>query len=100
VSEKTVSETSDAVSRDVVLSNKYGLHARPATLIATTAKDFKSKVTLVKEGVEIDAKSIFGIMTLAAEKGSTLTIKAVGPDAKPAVDKIAALVEARFHEDD
>lgn len=89
-----------AVARDVVLSNKYGLHARPATLIATTAKDFKSKVVLVKEGVEVDAKSIFGIMTLAAEKGATLTIRAAGPDADAAVEKIAALVQARFHEED
>jgi phosphocarrier protein len=93
-------DTAETATKDVVLSNKYGLHARPATLIATTAKNFQSKVFLVKEGVEVDAKSIFGIMTLAAEKGSTLTIKATGPDAKPAVEKIAALVESRFNEED
>ena len=90
----------EPVARDVVLSNKYGLHARPATLIATAAKDFRSKVVLVKEGIEVDAKSIFGIMTLAAEKGATLTIRATGADAGAAVDKIVALVESKFHEDD
>ena len=90
----------ETVARDVVLVNRYGLHARPATLIATAAKNFLSRVSLVKEGVEVDAKSIFGIMTLAAEKGSTLTVRATGSDAQDAVAKIAALVEARFHEDD
>lgn len=89
-----------SVSRSVQLSNKYGLHARPATLIAQTAKTFKSDVELVKGDEKVDAKSIFGLMTLAAEKGATLTIRATGPDAEAAVAKIVALVEAKFNEDD
>jgi phosphotransferase system HPr (HPr) family protein len=100
--EKSTPAGQDAqpVSRDVQLSNKYGLHARPATLIAQTAKTFKSEVVLVKGEERVDAKSIFGLMTLAAEKGTTLTIRATGPDAESAVAKIVALVEAKFNEDD
>ncbi|MBI3723701.1 HPr family phosphocarrier protein [bacterium] len=90
----------ETVSRDVQLINKYGLHARPATLIAQSAKTFKSEVVLIKGDEKVDAKSIFNLMTLAAEKGAKLTIRATGIDAKAAVDKIAALVEARFNEDD
>jgi len=88
------------VERDVQLTNKYGLHARPATLIAQTAKMFKSDVVLVKGDEKVDAKSIFGLMTLAAEKGALLRIRATGPDAESAVAKIVALVEAKFNEDD
>ncbi len=88
------------VERSVQLSNKYGLHARPATLIAQSAKAFKSDVVLVKGDEKVNAKSIFNLMTLAAEKGATLTIRATGVDAEAAVAKIVALVEARFNEDD
>lgn len=88
------------VERSVMLSNKYGLHARPATLIAQSAKTFKSDVTLVKGDEKVNAKSIFNLMTLAAEKGATLTVRATGVDAEAAVAKIVALVEARFNEDD
>lgn len=88
------------VERSVQLSNKYGLHARPATLIAQSAKTFKSDVALVKGDEKVNAKSIFNLMTLAAEKGAMLTIVATGVDADAAVAKIASLVEARFNEDD
>jgi phosphotransferase system HPr (HPr) family protein len=98
--EKPAAPSGQTIQRDVQLSNKYGLHARPATLIAQTAKTFKSEVVLVKGEEKVDAKSIFGLMTLAAEKGATLTIRATGPDAEAAVAKIAALVDAKFNEDD
>lgn len=88
------------VERSVQLSNKYGLHARPATLIAQSAKAFKSEVVLVKGDEKVNAKSIFNLMTLAAEKGTLLTIRATGIDAEAAVAKIVALVEAKFNEDD
>ncbi len=89
-----------SVSREVQLINKYGLHARPATLIAQSAKTFKSEVVLIKGDEKVDAKSIFNLMTLAAEKGAKLTIRATGVDAEAAVAKIVALVEARFNEED
>lgn len=77
---------------DVILKNKYGLHARPCTLIAQTAKKFEAKVFLSKDGAEVDAKSIFGMLTLAAECGSSLTVRARGKDAEAAVVKLAEVI--------
>lgn len=77
---------------EVVLKNKYGLHARPCTLIAQTAKKFESQVFLGKDGTEVDAKSIFGMLTLAAECGASLTVRARGPDAPAAVAKLTEVI--------
>ena len=85
--------------RDLVLKNKYGLHARPATLLAEVANGFKSEVTVVKEGQEVNGKSIFGLMMLAAECGSTLRVKAVGDDSDAAVAAIEKVIEAKFNEE-
>ncbi len=82
------------IEATVVLKNKYGLHARPATLVAQTAKNFEAAVSLTKDGVEVDAKSIFGMLTLAAECGTSLTIRAQGPDADEAVAKLTAVIDA------
>ena len=83
----------------VTLKNKYGLHARPATLIAQTAKPFASEISLEKDGNRVDAKSIFGMLTLAAECGSVLLLRARGDDADAAVAKLAAIIES-FDVDD
>lgn len=91
-------EHADALT-EIVLRNKYGLHARPATLIAQTAKHFQSQITLSKDGVEVDAKSIFGMLTLAAECGSALTIRAEGPDAGQAVARLAEVINGLESED-
>lgn len=85
--------------RSVVLRNKYGLHARPATLIAQTAKPFASDISLEKDGQVVDAKSIFGMLTLAAECGATLTLRARGEDANEAVTKLSSVIES-FDVDD
>jgi phosphocarrier protein HPr len=87
------------VKNEVVLKNKYGLHARPATLIAQTAKPFESSISLEKDGTIVDAKSIFGMLTLAAEAGSKLTITAEGSDAEEAVAKLSEVIES-FDVDD
>jgi phosphocarrier protein HPr len=87
-----VSETDSQVQQDVILKNKYGLHARPCTLIAQTAKKFTSQVFLSKDGTEVDAKSIFGMLTLAAECGSSLTVRARGADATAAVAKLCDVI--------
>lgn len=84
---------------EVVLKNKYGLHARPATLIAQTAKPFDAKISLEKDGQTVDAKSIFGMLTLAAECGSRLTLRAEGIDSADAVAKLAEVIE-NFEIDD
>jgi phosphotransferase system HPr (HPr) family protein len=90
---------SGPVEEEVVLKNKYGLHVRPATLIAQTAKDFQSSVVLLKEGHEVDARSIFSMLTLAAEKGSKIVIRAEGADAESAVAKLAEVI-GNFDVDD
>src|SRR5688500_14270943 len=83
----------------VVLKNKYGLHARPSTLIAQTAKKFEAQVFLGKDGTEVDAKSIFGMLTLAAECGATLSVRAKGPDAEAAVAKLSEVIGSFQAED-
>jgi phosphocarrier protein HPr len=84
--------------RSVQVVNKNGLHARPAAEIVKTAAKFKSEITMVREDLEVNGKSIMGVMMLAAEFGSTLTIRAHGPDAQQAVDAIAELITHKFGE--
>ncbi len=90
---------STAAEAQVILKNKYGLHARPATLIAQTAKPFAAEISLEKDGQVVDAKSIFGMLTLAAECGSTLTLRAEGEDAAAAVAKLSEVIESFDVED-
>jgi phosphocarrier protein HPr len=85
--------------RDLVLKNKYGLHARPATLLAEVANGFKSDVTVIKDGQEVNGKSIFGLMMLAAECGSTLRVRASGDDSEALVAAIEKVIEGKFNEE-
>lgn len=87
------------IEKKVRITNKLGLHARPAALLVKTAGKYESDVSIVKDDMEVNAKSIMGVMMLAAEKGSTLTIKAEGNDQEKAVDAIVELVESKFDED-
>ncbi len=82
----------------VVLTNKMGLHARPSTQVATTASRFAADITIAKDGMSVDAKSVLELLMLAAECGSQLSISAEGPDAKEAVNALAELVRGRFGE--
>ncbi len=84
--------------REVQIVNKNGLHARPAAEIVKVASRFKSDITMVREDVEVNGKSIMGVMMLAAEYGATLVVRANGPDADEAVKAIAELVERKFGE--
>ena len=68
------------IKEEITVLNRLGIHARPAALIAQEAGKFKSEICLIKEGIEINAKSIMGVMMLAAEKGAKLTITITGPD--------------------
>jgi phosphocarrier protein len=86
------------VERSVQIVNKHGLHARPAAEVVKAASKFKSEITIVREDLEVNGKSIMGVMMLAAELGATLTIRANGPDAQQAVDAIAELIARRFGE--
>jgi phosphocarrier protein HPr len=84
--------------REVQIVNKNGLHARPAAEIVKLASKFRSEITMVRDELEVNGKSIMGVMMLAAECGATLTVRANGPDATEAVDAICALVARKFGE--
>ena len=84
--------------RTVKIVNKLGLHARPAAEIVKTAARFKSDITIIRDDLEVNGKSIMGVMMLAAEFGSTILIRAEGTDADAALDALEALVAAKFGE--
>lgn len=80
----------------VVIPNRLGLHARPASRFASLANEFVSEIRLVKGDSEVDGKSILEILSLASPKGSTLVIRTEGPDAEEALINLKALVESGF----
>lgn len=84
--------------RSVQIVNKHGLHARPAAEMVKAASKFKCDITISRDDLEVNGKSIMGVMMLAAEYGATITLKATGPDADDALDALSALVAARFGE--
>jgi phosphocarrier protein len=79
--------------------NKKGLHARASAKLVEAAARFKSEITVAKDGNEVSARSIMGLMMLGASLGSEIHIKAEGPDADLAISAILALVEAKFGEE-
>ena len=85
--------------RSVKIQNRLGLHARAAALFVQTATKYKSDVTLEKDGVEVNGKSIMGLMMLAAAKGCEVTVRTSGPDEAEALETIAALIMDKFHEE-
>jgi phosphocarrier protein HPr len=86
-------------SREVAISNKYGLHARPAAEFVKLANRFSSEVWVRKDEVEVSGKSIMGVMMLAAEFGSTILIRAAGGDSEDAVEALVGLVSSGFGEE-
>lgn len=86
------------VEQSVQILNKNGLHARPAAEMVKAAAKFKSDITISREDIEVNGKSIMGVMMLAAEHGSTIMLKAEGDDANEALDALAALVANKFGE--
>jgi len=84
--------------RTVTIVNKVGLHARPAAQIVKLAAKFKSDITLGRDDLEVNAKSIMGVMMLAAECGAQLVVRAEGPDADQALDALAQLIADGFGE--
>ncbi|MDP4088713.1 MAG: HPr family phosphocarrier protein [Bacillota bacterium] len=87
------------ISKNVLVVNKSGIHARPASMFVGTAGKFKSKITITKDEKQGNAKSIFNILALAIGSGSNVTISAEGEDAAEAVDSLVALIESKFGEE-
>jgi phosphocarrier protein len=86
------------ISREFRISNKLGLHARPSAQLTQVAGKFASEIYIAKNNRRVNAKSIMGVMMLAAGPGSTVTVDAEGPDEGQAIDAIAALITSRFGE--
>jgi len=84
--------------RTLKIINKLGLHARPAAEIVKTAAKFKSEITIIRDDLEVNGKSIMGVMMLAAEFGSSILVRAEGADADAALDALESLVAAKFGE--
>jgi phosphocarrier protein len=93
-----MSATCDA-ERTVTIANRHGLHARPAAEFVKLAGTFSSGIMVLKDDLEVNGKSIMGMMMLAAEFGTEITIRATGDDAASAVERLAELVTGRFGED-
>jgi len=87
------------VNKTLTVVNKLGIHARPAAVFAKTANKFKADVFVEKDGETINAKSIMGLMMLAAGPGSKLLVVANGPDAEDAVKAIEELIASKFGEE-
>ena len=84
---------------ELVIENQSGLHARPAAAFVRMANNFRAEITVTKDGDSVNGKSIMGLLTLAAARGTKLVIEAEGDDATEAVDAIQSLVEGNFNED-
>lgn len=82
----------------MTIKNRMGLHARPAAMFVQEAGKYKSQILVVKDGLQVNGKSVMGLMLLAAESGSKLTIKADGPDEAKAIEALEKLFERRFDE--
>ena len=92
--------TALSVIRGVEIVNRLGLHAREAVTLVELSNKYEAEITIARDDLEVNAKSIMGILMLAAAKGSTIRVRAEGPDAEAAVAAIAELVANRFGEPD
>jgi phosphocarrier protein HPr len=86
------------IKKELMIENKLGLHARAAAQIVKTSNSFASKVTISKDGLEVDGKSIMGIMMLAAAKGSSVLLSVQGNDENAAIEGLERLFKDRFGE--
>jgi len=84
------------VTRVIVIQNTQGLHARPADMFVRLARQFQSRIALVRDNQRVEASSIMDLLTLGAAKGTTLVLEAEGHDAQEAVDALVRLVESGF----
>ena len=90
--------TKGRIERNVEVVNPLGFHARPAAAFVRLAGSFVCQILLEKDGVEVNGKSIMGVMMLAAEQGAQVTVRAEGEDAEAAVAALIALLESNFED--
>jgi len=89
----------DMEMQTFTIKNRLGLHARAAALLVKTANKFASEVTIEKDGLEVNGKSIMGILMLAASKGTKITLKVEGKDSVQALQTLGRLIENKFGEE-
>jgi phosphocarrier protein len=87
------------IEETLEIKNKHGLHARPAAHLVKVAGKFKSDIKIFKDGLEVNAKSIMGVMMLAAEPGSEVLIQVAGEDEAQAIEELRDLFEKKFYEE-
>ena len=87
------------IRKEFTIVNRLGLHARAAAKLVQMASGFQSEITVEKEGVSVNGKSIMGILMLAAPKGTIIALSADGEDKELAIDKLTELIESGFGED-
>jgi phosphocarrier protein len=95
----TAGGNSNKITQELTVTNKLGIHARPAALFVKVAHKFRSRIAVEKDGEQIDGKSIMGLMMLAAGQGAKLTITAEGEDAADAIRGIEELFAKKFNEE-
>ena len=89
-----------SIEKSVEIKNRTGLHARPAAQFVQKAGQFESKINIIHDGKEVNAKSIMGVMSLGVGKGNKITIKAEGSDSKEAVQELIDFVEIEMMKED
>jgi len=87
------------LTREVSVLNRYGIHARPAALLVKAASHFQSVIMIEKNGIQVNGKSIMGLLTLEGNHGAILKLHASGDDAEAALTALAELFEKKFFED-
>lgn len=92
-------QRSGMIEREVEIVNRLGLHARAAAKLVHIAGSFQSRITVLKDGEEVDAKSILGILLLAAGQGSRVTVRCEGQDEEEALRAVTTLIANRFDEE-
>lgn len=86
------------MKQEILIINKLGLHARASTKLTQTASQFKSDIWIERNGRRVNAKSIMGVMMLAASKGSNVSLEATGEDESAAIEALVELINNRFGE--
>ncbi len=99
MSAKQILENTLILTKDFLVGNKLGMHARPAAMFVKTANRFACDIFVEKDGEKVNGKSIMGLMMLAAGPGSTLTVHAQGRDASQALAELEVLIKRKFDED-
>src|SRR5512142_987756 len=99
MSAKKTGDIAPVMTKDFLVSNKLGMHARPAAMFVKTANRFSCDIFVEKDGEKVNGKSIMGLMMLAAGHGSKVTVHAQGDDASQALAELETLISRKFDEE-